>query len=271
MTTQDMADTYLPAFHACVAKGRASSIMCSYNSINGVPACADADLLTGLARCVLRFRVYVCMYVCIHVRASSVAPPIISSLTNADATINHRQTNATRPNPHSGAWGFDGYITSDCGAVADIWNRHNYTATPEETCGVALRAGTDLDCSTFYKDHAPAALASGDLRKEDVDAALRHLFRVQFRLGLFDPSDGQVYTKVGGVEWGGVGWSGQGWIAASFLLAAVISHTLSPRRNPVRPGQAQQRGPPGAGPQGRAAGHGAAQERGARPASVPWR
>jgi hypothetical protein len=48
-----MADTYLPAFHACVAKGRASSIMCSYNSINGVPACADADLLTGLARCVV--------------------------------------------------------------------------------------------------------------------------------------------------------------------------------------------------------------------------
>jgi len=106
----------------------------------------------------------------------------------------------TQPNPHSGAWGFDGYITSDCGAVADIWNRHNYTATPEETCGVALRAGTDLDCSTFYKDHAPQALASGDLREEDVDAALRHLFRVQFRLGLFDPSDGQVYAKVGEVE-----------------------------------------------------------------------
>lgn len=50
-----MADTYLPAFHACVAKGRASSIMCSYNSINGVPACADHDLLTGLARCVRAF------------------------------------------------------------------------------------------------------------------------------------------------------------------------------------------------------------------------
>lgn len=81
--------------------------------------------------------------------------------------------------------------------MADIWNRHNYTSTPEETCGVALRAGTDLDCSTFYKDHAPAALASGDLQEGDVDAALRHLFRVQFRLGLFDPSETQAYTQVG--------------------------------------------------------------------------
>lgn len=80
--------------------------------------------------------------------------------------------------------------------MADIWNHHNYTATPEETCGVALRAGTDLDCSTFYKDHAAAALASGDLAEADVDAALRHLFRVQFRLGLFDPSEQQAYTQV---------------------------------------------------------------------------
>lgn len=48
-----MADTYLPAFHACVAKGRASGIMCSYNSVNGVPSCANGDLLNGLARCVV--------------------------------------------------------------------------------------------------------------------------------------------------------------------------------------------------------------------------
>ena len=62
---------------------------------------------------------------------------------------------------------------------------------------MALRAGTDLDCSTFYKDHATAALASGDLQEGDVDAALRHLFRVQFRLGLLDPSETQAYSQVG--------------------------------------------------------------------------
>ena len=29
---QDMEDTYLPAFHAGVSKGKASGIMCSYNA-----------------------------------------------------------------------------------------------------------------------------------------------------------------------------------------------------------------------------------------------
>jgi hypothetical protein len=31
----DLTDTYLPAFQTCVQKARASSIMCSYNSVNG--------------------------------------------------------------------------------------------------------------------------------------------------------------------------------------------------------------------------------------------
>ena len=33
--------TYFPAFHACVSEGRAKSIMCSYNAVNGVPSCAN--------------------------------------------------------------------------------------------------------------------------------------------------------------------------------------------------------------------------------------
>mmetsp|Transcript_13222 Transcript_13222/g.21646 ORF Transcript_13222/g.21646 Transcript_13222/m.21646 type:complete len:516 (+) Transcript_13222:207-1754(+) len=42
-----MVDTFLPAFEACIspAKGGASCVMCSYNSINGVPSCANKDLL----------------------------------------------------------------------------------------------------------------------------------------------------------------------------------------------------------------------------------
>ena len=31
-----------------------------------------------------------------------------------------------------GAWGFDGYVTSDCGAEFDVAFLHNYTRTPEE-------------------------------------------------------------------------------------------------------------------------------------------
>src|SRR5689334_11335586 len=41
----DLANTYLPAFRAAVIEGQAGSIMCVYNSVDGVPGCASQDLL----------------------------------------------------------------------------------------------------------------------------------------------------------------------------------------------------------------------------------
>src|SRR2546422_9333677 len=41
----DMEDTYLPAFRATVMEGKAESVMCAYNSLNGQPACANTTLL----------------------------------------------------------------------------------------------------------------------------------------------------------------------------------------------------------------------------------
>ena len=46
VTPQEWADTYLPAFQACIVHGHASGLMCSYNAVNGVPACANPHLLT---------------------------------------------------------------------------------------------------------------------------------------------------------------------------------------------------------------------------------
>ncbi|KAL9237087.1 hypothetical protein vseg_011675 [Gypsophila vaccaria] len=50
VTKQDMADTFQPPFESCVKKGQATSIMCAYNRVNGVPSCAHYDFLTGIAR-----------------------------------------------------------------------------------------------------------------------------------------------------------------------------------------------------------------------------
>lgn len=50
VTLQDLADTYQPPFQSCVQQGRASGIMCAYNRVNGVPNCADYNLLTKTAR-----------------------------------------------------------------------------------------------------------------------------------------------------------------------------------------------------------------------------
>jgi beta-glucosidase len=41
----DMEDTYLPAFRALITEGKADSVMCAYNRINGQPACANNVLL----------------------------------------------------------------------------------------------------------------------------------------------------------------------------------------------------------------------------------
>lgn len=41
---------YLPAFQTGVQAGHASSIMCSYNAVNGVPSCANGFLMSTIAR-----------------------------------------------------------------------------------------------------------------------------------------------------------------------------------------------------------------------------
>jgi len=46
----DLEATYLPAFRATITEGRARSLMCAYNAIGGVPACANAPLLIDRLR-----------------------------------------------------------------------------------------------------------------------------------------------------------------------------------------------------------------------------
>lgn len=41
------------------------------------------------------------------------------------------------------AWGFNGYITSDCGAVHDVQNSHKYFNNSDATSYGVLSAGMD--------------------------------------------------------------------------------------------------------------------------------
>ncbi|XP_027161060.1 probable beta-D-xylosidase 5 [Coffea eugenioides] len=50
VTAQDLEDTYQPPFKSCVQEGHVSSVMCSYNKVNGIPTCADPNLLKGIIR-----------------------------------------------------------------------------------------------------------------------------------------------------------------------------------------------------------------------------
>jgi len=50
VNVRNMWETFLPVFKACVVEAQSSSVMCSYNSINGVPTCGDPDLMNGILR-----------------------------------------------------------------------------------------------------------------------------------------------------------------------------------------------------------------------------
>jgi beta-glucosidase len=59
VSKHDEVDTYQPAFRAAVVEGKAGSVMCAYNAINGEPACANQYLLQDQLRGKWGFQGYV--------------------------------------------------------------------------------------------------------------------------------------------------------------------------------------------------------------------
>ena len=97
------------------------------------------------------------------------------------------------------SWSFAGYVTSDSGALEDIYSQHHYTNNSLDTVPVALRDGqTDVCSGNVYSDNLLNALAAGTIAREDIDLALAHTFKLRFQLGLFDaPSASNPYWNVG--------------------------------------------------------------------------
>lgn len=50
VSKQDMYETYLPAFKACVQEGKVEAVMGAYNRTNGEPCCGSKTLLTDILR-----------------------------------------------------------------------------------------------------------------------------------------------------------------------------------------------------------------------------
>ncbi|KAH7470658.1 hypothetical protein PRIC1_001443 [Phytophthora ramorum] len=141
----DFADTYLPAFRAAVVDGKAKGVMCSYNSVNGMPMCANEQLNTKLLR---------------------------------------------------EALGFDGYITSDSGAIEGIYRQRHYTKSLCEAGRLAILSGTDVNSGSVYKKCLAELVTSGQLPVKTVDDAMRRTLKLRFELGLFDPVADQPYWHV---------------------------------------------------------------------------
>jgi beta-glucosidase len=146
VSQHDIADTYTPAFRALAgANGaKAAALMCSYNAINGIPACANPLLQNRLRD----------------------------------------------------AWGFNGYVVSDCDAVDEITDYHHYTKDQAHGVALGLKAGTDLDCGNSYA-HLQESLDQKLVTIDDIDRSLHRLMLERLRLGMLQPASCSPWMKIG--------------------------------------------------------------------------
>jgi beta-glucosidase len=93
-------------------------------------------------------------------------------------------------------WGFEGYVVSDCGAIGDISGAHRYARSQVEAAADAVKAGCNLTCGGEYNSLV-RAVQQKLLTEKDVDQALYYTLWTRFKLGLFDPSDKNPYSKIG--------------------------------------------------------------------------
>ncbi len=82
-------------------------------------------------------------------------------------------------------WGFDGFVVSDWGAVAELRN-HSIGDGPT-VARKALEAGVDMDMEgNLYGTVIASQVRAGKIPESVVDEAVRRILRVKFALGLFD-------------------------------------------------------------------------------------
>ncbi|HUX45055.1 MAG TPA: glycoside hydrolase family 3 C-terminal domain-containing protein [Terracidiphilus sp.] len=87
------------------------------------------------------------------------------------------------------AWGFKGFVVSDCGAIVDVYEGHKKAPDIEHAAALSLEAGTDLSCSIWAPGFNTLANAvqQGLVSEDLVTQAAERLYTARFMLGLFNP------------------------------------------------------------------------------------
>lgn len=93
-------------------------------------------------------------------------------------------------------WGLDGYVTSDCSGVEDIYTGHYYVETGPQAAAKGLQAGVDTDCGSVYQRNSISAIEQGYMTENDLDRALINMFTIRMRTGEFDPAEMVSYNKI---------------------------------------------------------------------------
>lgn len=83
-------------------------------------------------------------------------------------------------------WGFDGFVVSDWGSVAEMIN-HRYAADPADAALKAITAGLDMEMvSECYSDNLARLVKEGKVPMRLIDDAVRRILEQKYKLGLFD-------------------------------------------------------------------------------------
>lgn len=86
------------------------------------------------------------------------------------------------------SWDFveDGYVSSDCDAVYNVFNPHEYASNITGAAADTMRAGTDIDCGTSYQYHLNESFFQGEISRSEIERGVIRLYSNLASLGYFD-------------------------------------------------------------------------------------
>ncbi len=83
-------------------------------------------------------------------------------------------------------WGFHGFVISDWETVRSLVTQ-GFAANPQDAAVRAANAGVNMEMtSSFYRENLPAAVKSGLVAESTIDALIRPILEVKYRMGLFE-------------------------------------------------------------------------------------
>lgn len=95
-------------------------------------------------------------------------------------------------------WGLQGFVVGDGGDFSQTVTHHHYYDNHAISIAETLKSGVDCipDNPELIQNALREALAQGLLTENDIDRALRDIFRIRFRLGQFDPEHLNPYSGI---------------------------------------------------------------------------
>ncbi len=95
------------------------------------------------------------------------------------------------------AWGFEGLVVSDAGAVAAMHLHHGVTSDAVESAGLAVSMGCDMELGgQKCYEKLPEAMERSLVTEKDINRSVARILTTRFRLGMFDDPEDVPYAQI---------------------------------------------------------------------------